>query len=259
MYMQEERPLILISNDDGYMAKGVNDLAEMAVCFGDVIVVAPDKGRSGSAMAITSHEPVRVKLIRETDRMKIYSCTGSPVDCVKLAFDAVVPRKPVLVLSGINHGDNSAVNVHYSGTMGIAMEGAMKGVPSIGVSSCYTQHDAPFENLRPYVEKLIRFALDGKLPKGTCLNVNAPACSEFKGMKLCRMGMGEWYNEWEEHTHPRGGSYYWLTGEFCSSDGDDETTDKWAINHGYVAVTPIRLDMTDYDFGLSAVESLDCV
>ncbi|MCM1311333.1 MAG: 5'/3'-nucleotidase SurE [Bacteroides sp.] len=252
--MQKERPLILISNDDGYMAKGVNDLAEMASRFGDVIVVAPDKGRSGSAMAITSSEPVKVDLIRKDDHIAVYRCTGTPVDCVKLAFEAIVPRKPALILSGINHGDNSAVNVHYSGTMGIALEGAMKGIPSIGFSSCYTQHDASFENLRPYVEKFIRFALDGHIPDGTCLNINAPACQELKGMRLCRMGKGEWCNEWERRNHPRGWTYYWLTGSFRSADGDDETTDKWAVSNGFVAVTPIRLDMTDYDFGLSDID-----
>lgn len=254
MCMQKERPLILISNDDGYMAKGVNDLAEMACCFGDVIVVAPDKGRSGSALAITGREPVRVKLVGKKEGIDIYCCTGTPVDCVKLAFEAIVPRKPDLVLAGINHGDNSAVNVHYSGTMGIAIEGTMKGIPSIGFSSCYTQSDASFENMRPYIDKFIRYALDGNLPKGTCLNINAPASPVFKGMKLCRMGNGEWCNEWEGRIHPCGWTYYWLTGNFNSFDDDDDTTDKWAVNNGYVAVTPIRLDMTDYDFRISDID-----
>lgn len=155
--------------------------------------------------------------MRKSDNIEVYSCTGTPVDCVKLAFESIVSRKPDLVLSGINHGDNSAVNVHYSGTMGVVIEGTMKKVPSIGFSSCYTDHDASFENMRPVVEKLIKYALAGNLPEGTCLNVNAPACSEFKGLRLCRMGRGEWCNEWEKRRHPRGWTYYWLTGEFCSS------------------------------------------
>ncbi len=241
------RPLILISNDDGYRAKGINELARMVMKYGDVVVVAPDKARSGTALAITSREPVTVELVAEETGLKIYSCSGTPTDCIKIAFEVLLDHKPDLVLSGINHGDNSAVNVHYSGTMGIAIEGTMKGIPSIGFSSCYTAADACFDSMTPYIEMFVEYALSGGIPKGVCLNVNTPACDLFKGLKVCRMGNGEWVNEWEERKHPRGWTYYWLTGNFVSSDAEDDDTDKWALENGYVAVTPIRLDMTDYD------------
>lgn len=242
-----EKPLILISNDDGYDAKGINDLVEMVRKYGDIFVVAPDGGRSGAALSITCKDPVMVKLIKKEEGLTIYSCNGTPCDCVKMAFEKLLPRKPDLVLSGINHGDNSAVNVHYSGTMGVAIEACMKGVSAIGFSSCKRESNASFEAMRPYIEQIVERVLEKGLPKWTCLNVNAPETDNFSGIRMCRMTYGEWTNEWEERKSPRGFTYYWLTGSFSGIDEENEDTDKWALNHGYVAVTPIKLDMTDYD------------
>lgn len=240
-------PLILISNDDGYDAKGINDLVEMVRKYGDVFVVAPDGGRSGAALSITSKDPVTVKLIKEEEGLTVYSCSGTPCDCVKMAFEKLLPRRPDLVLGGINHGDNSAVNVHYSGTMGAAIEACMKGVNAIGLSSCKRESNASFEAMRPYIEQVVEQVLEKGLPKWTCLNLNAPASDVFKGIKMCRMTYGEWTNEWEERKNPRGFTYYWLTGSFSGIDEENPDTDKWALNNGYIAVTPIKLDMTDYD------------
>ena len=240
------RPLILISNDDGYYAKGINDLVEMVRDFGDVLVVAPDGARSGASLSITSREPVRIRKIHEEDGLQIYSCTGSPCDCVKIAFEKLIDGRPDLILAGINHGDNAAVNAHYSGTMAVATEGTLKRVPSIGLSSCKLEADADFSAMRPYVRSLVEDVLNTGLPKDVCLNVNFPALEEFKGMKICRMGTGDWVNEWDERIDPRGRSYFWLTGDFVGYDEEDESTDRGAMNNGYVAITPIQLDCTAY-------------
>ncbi len=240
------RPLILISNDDGVDAKGINDLIGMVRKYGDIFVVAPTGGRSGAGMSITSAVPVYVNLLKEEEGLTVYSCTGTPCDCVKIALDKLIPRTPDLVISGINHGDNAAVNVHYSGTMGAVIEACMKGINAIGFSSCKKATDASFEAMRPYIEQVMEHVLNNGLPKGTCLNLNAPAQDEFKGMRMCRMAQGEWVNEWEERINPRGVKYYWLTGSFAAKDPHLEDTDRWALDNGYVAVTPIKLDMTDY-------------
>lgn len=246
------RPLILISNDDGYDAKGINDLAEMVRPYGDVVIVAPEGGRSGSAMAMTSAEPVRLRKIKEEPGLQVYACTGTPCDCVKIAFHSVLTSPPDLVLGGINHGDNAAINVHYSGTMGVVLEGCLKHIPSIGFSSCKRESNADFSALRPYIQKIVQRVLADGLPPQVCLNVNFPVREEFNGMRMCRMDVGNWLKEWEERTDPRGRQYFWLTGYYEAGQPDDDSTDRWALDHGYVAITPVQLDMTAY----SAMEGL---
>lgn len=245
------RPLILISNDDGYQAKGINALADMVREFGDVFVVAPDVPRSGAGMSISAHSPVRNKLIHheEADGNKgaltVWSCSGTPDDCVKMAFEVLLPHRPVLVLGGINHGNNCAINAHYSGTVSIVMEGCMKGVPSVAFSFGDMASDADFEPMRPYVQHIVRHVLKHGLPANVCLNVNAPTIEgKYKGMKVQRMGMGDWCEEWKESIHPHGWKYYWIAGYYSPIDGDDQTTDTWAYENGYVAITPLQLDMT---------------
>lgn len=242
----ERRPLILISNDDGYMARGINFLADIACQYGDVIVVAPDGPRSGSAQAVTFNSTVTCRLISEKPGLKIYACNGTPCDCVKMGLANICPRTPDLVLGGINHGDNSAVNVHYSGTMGIVMEGCMKEVPSIGFSHCSHSADTDFTPMRPYIEKVMEYVLANKLPKGVCLNVNAPEQLPYKGMKICRMGQGIWQKEWDRRISPRGFEYYWLVGEFNSQDTPADESDYVQLRQGYVTVTPVKIDITDY-------------
>ena len=179
----------------------------------------------------------------------VWSCTGTPVDCVKIAIDQFCQqRMPDLILGGINHGDNSSVNNHYSGTMGIAKEGCLKGIPSVAFSSCYYNEDANLEPLRPYVEQIVSKVLAEGLPKGVCLNVNFPATEAFKGVKVCRMTRGSWVSEIVKEHHPRGYDYFWVVGKYHSDEPQAEDSDQWALNHGYVAITPTTIDVTAYDF-----------
>jgi len=251
--MTNSRKLILISNDDGYQAKGIATLVNIVRKYGDIVVVAPDSGRSGASMSISSSTPVRNKLIRQEEAtdslgsLTIWSCSGTPDDCVKMAFENLCPRKPDLVLGGINHGDNCAVNAHYSGTVSIALEACIKHVPAIAFSSGDLSANADFKEMTPWVERIVEHTLENGMAAGTCLNVNCGPFKEFKGIKICRMGMGEWREEWQKATHPHGWEYYWIAGYYDPADGDDEQTDTWAFKNGYVAVTPLQLDLTAYN------------
>jgi len=247
------RPLFLLSNDDGYQASGINQLIEMLRPMADIFVVAPDSARSGASLSISAHTPVRNRLIRSEQaaegggELTVWSCSGTPDDCVKMAFEKLLPRRPDLVIGGINHGDNCAINAHYSGTVGIAIEGCMKGVPSIAFSSANMKADADFSAMWPYVLQIVGHVLQAGLPHGTFINVNAGNYSEYKGIRLCKMGMGEWREEWQEATHPHGWTYYWIAGYYDPADPDDSQTDTWAMQNQYVAITPIKLDFTDYE------------
>jgi 5'-nucleotidase len=243
----KDRPLILVSNDDGYQAKGINCLVRVLKEFGDVVVVAPHTGRSGKGCAITSEVPVKVELVSSEPGLDIYSCTGTPCDCVKVACHDIVPRRPDLVVGGINHGDNSAVNAHYSGTMGVVLEGCMKGIPSIAFSLCSHDPDADFTPTYDIIRRIVAKVLEKGLPKGSCLNVNFPDSPSYAGIKVCRQAMGRWVNEWESKDDPRGsnGKWLFLTGEFVVDDTDPEA-DRVALDNNYVTITPISIDMTDY-------------
>ena len=244
--MEKHKPLILISNDDGYSAKGINELAKTLAGLGEIVIMAPDGPRSGASAAITSEFPVRYYKVKEEEGLTIYKCTGTPVDCVKLALFELLPRCPDLIVGGINHGDNSAVNVHYSGTRGVVIEGCLKGVPSIGFSLCDHDAEANFKPMLPYVRKIAEQVLSKGLPKGTCLNVNAPKTDALKGLRICRQTDASWGSEWCRGQHPKGGEYFWLTGKFTNNEPDAEEADRWALEHGYVAITPIQIDMTAY-------------
>ena len=246
MSMKKEKPLILLSNDDGVNAKGLNELIRALRGWGEIIVMAPDGPRSGASGSITSEHPVRYYKVREEEDLTVYKCSGTPVDCVKLALHAVVPHRPDVVIGGINHGDNSAVNVHYSGTMGVVIEGCLKGIPSIGYSLCNHLADADFSALLPYIRRITEEVLEHGLPAGICLNVNFPDVAEFKGVRICRQTNGTWEKEWKVCTHPRGGEYYWLTGQFVNHEPEAVDSDHWALNHGYVAITPTQIDVTAY-------------
>lgn len=247
--MQTERPLILISNDDGYHSPGIHALVDMVSDLGDVLVCAPEAARSGFSCAFSAVDYLRLKRRNDIGTAQVWSCSGTPVDCVKLALDQLCPnRRPDLILGGINHGDNSSVNNHYSGTMGIAMEGCMKYIPSVAFSSCYYNEDANLEPVRPYVVRLVKKVLTEGLPKGVCLNVNFPAEESFRGFKVCRMTYGRWVDEIVTVRHPRGYDYYWVVGRYQNDEPENTDTDQWALNHGYVAVTPTTMDVTAYEF-----------
>ena len=253
MNTTEQRPLILISNDDGYHAPGLRFLADFLRPFAHVLICAPDGGRSGFSRAFSAVDPLTLRRRKNLDdlgeHVEVWSCSGTPVDCVKIALDQLcTERKPDLILGGINHGDNSSVNNHYSGTMGIAVEGTMKYIPSIAFSSCYYDVKADLSPLRPYVEAIVKRVLQEGLPKGVCLNVNFPARQEFRGVKACRMTWGSWTNEVEKRHHPRGYDYYWVVGHYRNDEPGTEGTDQWALEQGFVAITPTQIDVTAYSY-----------
>ncbi|MCR5179613.1 MAG: 5'/3'-nucleotidase SurE [Bacteroidaceae bacterium] len=241
-------PLILITNDDGYQSAGIQALARAVASLGEVYVVAPDGPRSGAAASITCTTPVSFSALSVP---RTYSCTGTPVDCVKLALEQIVPRKPDLLLSGINHGDNASVSIHYSGTMGAVFEGCMKEIPSIGVS-LYLQHGQSYED-NPVSEdaltaiaELCRRVLEQGLPQDTCLNVNLPVAHRFRGWQVCRQARGRWSAEWITAANPRGQQSFWLTGQFTDLEPQAEDTDFAALREGYGSVVPVTVDMTAF-------------
>ena len=239
------KPLILITNDDGVDAKGIVVLTRLMMQIGDVVVVAPDGARSAQSNALTVTNPIRLNKIEEKPGLKRYSCTGTPTDCVKLALNEVVHRKPDLLVSGINHGANSAINVIYSGTMGAVHEGCENDVLSIGFSVCDHSPDADFNNFEKYVLQITRTVLEKGLPHYTCLNVNAPK-DKIVGVKISRQCDGRWTKEFEKRTDPHGRAYFWLTGNFDNHELQAEDTDEWALDHGYISIVPTKIDMTDY-------------
>ena len=243
--MEENKPLILVSNDDGFEAKGIHELVRFLRPLGHIVVMAPDDPRSGMACSITSERPVVYHPVAEEKGLSVYKCSGTPVDCVKLACSEVLHRQPDLIVGGINHGDNSAINVHYSGTMGVVIEGCLRGVPSVGFSLCDHAADADFSPLEDVVRRIASRVLQDGLPDGVCLNVNFPLAASFKGIQLCRQARGKWVNEWEKRQRPpHGRDYFWLTGNFVGKNTWEEGTDRWALQEGYVAITPISIDMT---------------
>ena len=240
------KPLILISNDDGYLAKGINALIEMLRPIGDLLVVAPDHQRSAAGCSITTEVPITSKIVRQEEGLTVYSCTGTPADCIKLALNQHASRKPNLVVSGINHGTNATINEHYSGTVSIAKEGTMHGIPSIAFSLCDFDADANFAPMTPYVRRLAEKVLEKGLPYGSLLNVNFPLVEAYQGVKVCRMAKGTWGNEVTKCHHPRGYDYWWMVGHYQNDEPEAEDTDNWALSHGYVAITPTQIDVTAY-------------
>lgn len=245
--MENNKPLILISNDDGWQAKGINALIEMIADMGEILVCAPSGARSGMSAAFSATAPLRLFHHEKRDGIDIWSCTGTPVDCVKIALSELCQRKPDMVIGGINHGDNASVNTHYSGTMGVTREGCLKYIPSLAFSLCDHSEDADFEPLRPYVREITAKVLESGLPDGVCLNVNFPLASSFKGVRVCRMALGTWGNEVVACHHPRGYDYYWMVGSYTNDEPEASDTDNWALTHGYVAITPTRIDVTDHE------------
>ncbi|MDL2212806.1 5'/3'-nucleotidase SurE [Bacteroides sp. OttesenSCG-928-E20] len=246
--MKERKPLILVSNDDGVTAKGINELIKYLRPLGEIVVMAPDSARSGQACAITVTRPVHYELISQEPGLTIYSCTGTPVDCIKLARYTVLDRDPDLIVAGINHGDNSGTNVHYSGTMGAVVEGCLNGIPSIGYSLCSHDCDADFSPCESYVQAITAMVLDKGLPPEVCLNVNFPHLQDIKGLKVCKQAFGRWVREWDACPRKGDDRYYWLSGAFVCDEPQNEETDNWALAHGYVAITPTKMDVTAYGF-----------
>ena len=243
--MKSKRPLILVTNDDGITAPGIRLLAKLMHEIGDVFVVAPDRPQSGMGHAITINSTLRIqKLILDGVNTE-FSCSGTPVDCVKMAINKLMPRKPDLIVSGINHGSNSSINVIYSGTMSAAVEGAIEDIPSVGFSLCSHSIDADFSATGKYILSIANKVLTEGLPSGVCLNVNFPDTKEelIAGIKICRQAKAMWVEVLEERHDPSGKPYYWLTGFFKNQE-HAEDTDEWALKHNFISVVPVHIDFT---------------
>lgn len=242
----EEKPLILVTNDDGITAPGLRALIEVMNQIGEVIVVAPDSPQSAMGHAITINNTLYCSPITIDDGEQIeYSCSGTPADCVKLAVNEILNKRPDLCVSGINHGSNSSINVIYSGTMSAAVEAGIEGIPAIGFSLCDYAWEANFDAVKDHVKQITLEALRNGIPKGVVLNVNFPKLKkhEIKGIKVCRQAKAHWSEEFDKRTNPQGRDYYWLNGKFINMD-KGEDTDEWALANGYVSVVPVQFDLT---------------
>ena len=241
-----KRPLILVTNDDGITAPGIRALIEVMNGIGNVVVVAPDSPQSGMGHAITINSTLECTAINvDGGQQKEYQSSGTPVDCVKLAINELMDRKPDLCVSGINHGSNSSINVIYSGTMSAAVEAGIEGVPAIGFSLCDYRWTADFESLKPYIDKIVRNALEEKIPSDVVLNVNFPLRDQqdIKGIKICRQAKAHWVEKFDKRQSPMGKDYYWLTGEFINEDRGEDT-DEAALAQGYISIVPTQFDLT---------------
>ena len=243
--MSEEKPLILITNDDSVKAPGIRALISYVRPFGRVIVVAPDRPQSGTAHAVTIAHPLRLELITEEADYVEYSCNGTPADCVKLAFKIVMRRRPDFLFSGINHGSNASINIIYSGTMAAVLEGALAGVPSVGFSLTNYSLNADFGPSAKFVKTIVAAVMADGLPDGVCLNVNIPDVpeNEIRGIKVCRQAEGTWQEDFDEREDPNGRKYYWMKGVYAKI-GEGQDTDQWALENKYVAVVPVQFDLT---------------
>ena len=244
-----KKPLILVTNDDGINAPGIRTLISVMKNIGEVVVVAPDSPQSGMGHAITINSTLHSSRITPKDSEIIeYSCSGTPADCVKLAINELLPRKPDLCVSGINHGSNSSINVIYSGTMSAAIEAGIEGVPSVGFSLLDYRWNADFSQSTDFISKITLNTLNNGIPKGVILNVNIPSVKKSKimGIKICRQAMAYWVEEFDKRKNPFGQEYYWLTGKFVNED-QGEDTDEWALNNNYISIVPVKFDLTAHD------------
>lgn len=242
----KKKPLILVTNDDGITAPGIRALIDVMKEIGDVVVVAPDSPQSATGHSITINNTLFIdKISVENAEVLEYSCSGTPVDCVKLAVNEIIKRKPDLCVSGVNHGSNSSINVIYSGTMSAAVEAGIEGIPAIGFSLLDYKWSADFDAIKSFIRKITLEVLENGLPKGVVLNVNFPKLKEadIKGIKVCRQAKAVWVEKFDKRKTPQGRDYYWLAGEFVNQD-NGEDTDEWALENGYVSLVPVQFDLT---------------
>lgn len=239
-------PLILVTNDDGIVAPGIRALVSVARELGEVVVVAPDSPQSGMGHAITIHQPLRLRKVNAFEGIEAWECSGTPVDCVKLAKHVTLKgRKIDLCVSGINHGSNASINIIYSGTLSAAMEASVERINSIGFSLLDYSFEADFEPAKAWVRRVMEYVLAKGIPGGRLLNVNIPH-GEIRGMKVCRQADARWVEKFIEGRDPSGQPYYWLSGEFVNEDNGGDT-DIEALAAGYISVVPAMHDLTDYD------------
>lgn len=244
-----QKPLILVTNDDGITAPGIRNLVEFMNEIGEVIVVAPNSPQSGKGHAITINSTLTFEEIQLDGPQKDFSLSGTPVDCVKFALDKILPRRPDIVVSGINHGANSSINVIYSGTMSAAVEAGVEGLPAIGFSLMDFSWDADFTQAKEFIQKIVRRALQSPMPKGVVLNVNIPKLQkdEIKGIRICHQAHAKWEESFDERINPHGKKYYWLTGYFNNMD-EDKNADENALADGYISIVPVKFDLTAHEY-----------
>jgi 5'-nucleotidase len=244
-----QKPLILVTNDDGITAPGIRNLVSFMNEIGDVIVVAPNSPQSGKGHAITINSTLTFEEIHLEGPQKDFALSGTPVDCVKFALDKILPRRPDLVVSGINHGANSSINVIYSGTMSAAVEAGLEGLQAIGFSLLDFAWDADFTQGKSFIQKIVRNILDNPLPKGIVLNVNIPKLNEdeIKGIKVCRQADAKWEENFDERINPHGKKYFWLSGYFNNMDSGEDA-DENALADGFISVVPVKFDLTAHEY-----------
>ena len=244
-----QKPLILVTNDDGITAPGIRRLVEFMNEIGDVVVVAPNSPQSGKGHAITINSTLTYEEIKLDGPQKDFSLSGTPVDCVKFALDKVLQRKPDLVVSGINHGANSSINVIYSGTMSAAVEAGVEGLQAIGFSLLDFSWDADFMPAKKYIQGIVTKVLENPMPKGIVLNVNIPKLpeGEIKGVRVCKQADAKWEESFDERINPHGKKYYWLSGYFNNMD-HSENADETALSEGYISIVPVKFDLTAYEY-----------
>lgn len=252
------KPIILVTNDDGVNALGLEVLVSVMREFGHVVVVAPITQQSGKSHSITVGEPLRVKKIKEERDLETYALNGTPVDCMKFGEKVIIKHKPDLVVSGINHGSNATINVLYSGTMGAVVEACISGIPAVGFSLDDYSSKADFSHGKEYIRKIVSYVLSYSLPIGTCLNVNIPSVSakEIRGMRVCRQAKGYWKEEFEERVDPMNKKYYWMSGEYVETDSHNDH-DYNALKEKYVSIVPVKFDLTNYN-AIKELEILNC-
>jgi 5'-nucleotidase len=250
MVVGQDEKLILLTNDDGLYAAGLKTLLEVVEEFGKVVLISTLESMSGMSQALTVKVPLRVRLIEENEKHRIYACNGTPTDCVKLAVNQLTERMPDLVVSGINHGSNASVSVLYSGTMAAAIEGCLYGINSVGFSFNDFSPTADFSVCKKYIRIVMKKMIAEPLPDGICLNVNIPSVkkTDIQGIKVCRQAKGNWKEEFEKRKDPMGKSYYWLTGIFRNHEPEAIDTDEWALANNYVSVVPVSIDMTAHGY-----------
>jgi len=240
------KPLILVTNDDSIVSPGIRTLIEIMKTIGDVVVVAPDSPQSAMGHAITINNTLHIDKVKlDSELEHEYSCSGTPVDCVKIAVNEILKRKPDLCVSGINHGSNSSINVIYSGTMSAAVEAGIEGIPAIGFSHLDYSWETNLEPTKEWIKKITLEVLEKGLPEGVVLNVNFPKekTGTIKGVKVCRQAKANWEEKFDKRTNPQGKEYYWLTGEFVNHDKGQDT-DEYALANGYISLVPVQFDLT---------------
>jgi len=244
------RPLILITNDDGITAPGLRSLITFMNKIGDVVVVAPDSPQSAMGHAITINNTLFCKKEQiDNGPQSEFSTSGTPADCIKLAINEILDRKPDICVSGINHGSNASINVIYSGTMSAAIEAGIEGIPSVGFSLLDYNWDADFSHCEKYIIKIVKNVLENGLENGIILNVNFPNAKkeDIKGVKICKQAKSYWEENFDKRISPLGKNYYWLTGKFINLD-ESKDSDQYALERNYISIVPVQFDLAAYKY-----------